>query len=139
MNDVCNFKNKINLLTDYLKEKISPVVIYLFGSAAGDSFNIESDIDLAVLTDKSISPLEFYNISTELSVLVKQDIHLVDFWEVTDLLRIEILKKGKVLFSRDESLRLENEMKALSSYIKLNEEREVVIKVKYGEDVWMSL
>ncbi len=139
MNDIYSFKNKINLLTDYLKEKISPVVIYLFGSAAGDSFNIESDIDLAVLTDKSISPLEFYNISTELSVLVKQDIHLVDFWEVTDLLRIEILKKGKVLFSRDESLRLENEMKALSSYIKLNEEREVVIKVKYGEDVWMSL
>jgi predicted nucleotidyltransferase len=139
MKNRMNIENNINLVVDYLKQRIDPAVVYLFGSAAGDCFKQESDIDLAVITDKKISPLEIYNISGDLSLIVRRDIHLVDFREITDVLRMEILKKGRVIFCKDENLRIQNEMKALSSYIKLNEEREIVIKSRYGEDVWMLL
>jgi len=140
-----NTKNRNNNETykseivDFLQSRINPVAIYIYGSFLSSRFNDESDIDIAIITPKKIDTLTLYNLSTELSFITKRDIHLVDFLSVSDVLRIEILKNKLVIFTENEEQRLFHEMNALTSYVKLNEEREMVIKARYGEAAWTLL
>jgi len=128
-----------DIIVDFFNSRLNPIVIYVYGSILGCAFNDESDIDIAVIADKKIDSYKLYDFSAELSVILKRDVHLVDFRAASDVLKIEILKKREILFCRDEDIRLYNEMNALSSYTKLNEEREIVIRAKYGEGAWMLL
>jgi len=126
-------------ISEFMKSRINPVAVYLYGSILETGFNDESDIDIAVITEKETDPLALYELSAELSVIVKRDIHLVDFLKVSDVLKIQILKNKNVILNNDDNRRLYHEMNALTSYEKLNEEREIVIKAKYGEGAWTSL
>lgn len=125
-------------IVKFLQNRLRPVAVYLYGSITGTRFNNESDIDIAVIAE-NIDSLTLHELAMELSVLVKRDIHLTDFRTATDILRMEILKQRCVIYCSDDEKRLFHEMIALSSYTKLNEEREVVIKTKYGRTPWMSL
>lgn len=128
-----------DLIIDFFNKRLNPVVIYIYGSVLGCGFNNESDIDIAVISDSIIDSTALYYLSADLSIVLKRDVNIVDFLAVSDVLKIEILKKREILFCRDDNLRLYYEMNALSSYVKLNEEREIVIRSKYGEGAWMSL
>ena len=126
-------------IAEFLQSRLNLTAIYLYGSILTKRFDDESDIDIAVITEDRIDHAVLYNIGAELSVLVKRDIHLVDFAAATDILRIEILKNKNVIFCSNDEKRLYYEMIALTSYQKLNEEREIVIKTQYGENLWNSL
>ena len=123
----------------FLQSRLNLIAVYLYGSILNTSFNQESDIDIAVITEDRIDPVNLYDIGADLSVLTKRDIHLVDFVAATDTLRIEILKNKNVIFCNNDEKRLYYEMIALTSYQKLNEERKIVIRTKYGDNVWKSL
>lgn len=127
------------IIIDFLKSRIEPVAIYIYGSILNSYFNDKSDIDIAVITGIKSSSVTLYELASELSVIVKRDIHLVDFLQVSDILRIEILKTGRLIYNGNDSRRLYHEMNALTAYEKLNEEREIAIKAKYGEEAWKSL
>lgn len=49
-------------------------------------------------------------------------------------MKVQVLKEGIVLFSKDELVKAEFEMYALSDYARLNEERANMLKDFYGED-----
>ena len=123
----------------FLKSRLDLIAVYLYGSILTSQFNDQSDIDISVISEKEVDPLALYEISAGLSVLLKRDIHLIDFVKANEVLKIEILKNKTILFDKDEEKRLYHEMNALTAYQKLNEEREVVIKTKYGEAAWRSL
>jgi predicted nucleotidyltransferase len=123
----------------FLKSRLDLIAIYLYGSIITSQFNDQSDIDISVISENDVDPLALYEISAGLSVLLKRDIHLIDFVKANEVLKIEILKNKTILFDKDEEKRLYHEMNALTAYQKLNEEREVVIKTKYGEGAWRSL
>jgi predicted nucleotidyltransferase len=127
------------MIIGFLQSRLNLIAVYLYGSILNTSFNQESDIDIAVITEDRIDPVNLYDIGADLSVLTKRDIHLVDFVAATDTLRIEILKNKNVIFCNNDEKRLYYEMIALTSYQKLNEERKIVIRTKYGDNVWKSL
>jgi predicted nucleotidyltransferase len=128
-----------NEIIGFLKSRLDLVAVYLYGSILTSQFNDQSDIDISVISEKEIDPLALYEISAGLSVLLKRDIHLIDFIKANEVLKIEILKNKTILFEKDEEKRLYHEMNALTAYQKLNEEREIVMKTKYGEAAWRSL
>ncbi|OHD10820.1 MAG: hypothetical protein A2086_15135 [Spirochaetes bacterium GWD1_27_9] len=132
-------KNIEKIILDYLLNNTKALTIYLFGSILKENFNNESDIDIAVIFDQKIPKEDLFNHSLNLGVLLKRDIDLVDFKESAVTLRIEIIKAGKVIFCENEETRLFYEMISLTEYQKLNEEREIVIKTKYGDKIWMLL
>ena len=126
-------------IIEFLQSRLDVIAIYLYGSILNKNFNDESDIDIAVITKNKTDPVKLYDIAADLSVILKRDIHLVDFVSTTDVLRIEILKNKNVILCTDDEKRLYYEMIALGSYQKLNEEREIAIRAIYGDNVWKSL
>ncbi|MCL1865609.1 MAG: nucleotidyltransferase domain-containing protein [Spirochaetes bacterium] len=126
-------------IVEFLKSGLNLIAVYLYGSILNERFDNESDIDIAVITEDKTDYVKLYEMAADLSVLIKRDVHLVDFVSATDILRIEILKNKNVIFCSNDDKRLYYEMIALTSYQKLNEEREIAIRSKYGDNVWMSL
>jgi len=124
---------------DFLINRINIIALYLFGSAVNGRFTDDSDFDIAVLSQSDVDPVRLFELSLSLGVLMRRDVHLVVFKKADTVFQAEILRNKKVLYCRDENKRIVAEMITLTQYEKLNEEREVVIRAKYGDKMWMSL
>ncbi len=74
--------------------------LYLFGSAAMDSFTDTSDMDFAVLFDESLTPLEhgdaFFALKDDLEDLFKCEIDLLSYRVVKNPIFKEELDRTKV-------------------------------------------
>lgn len=102
------------------KEKV--VFAYLFGSQISGNIGKLSDIDIAVYFDKSLSKSERFEkkikLMAELSSLFKRDdVDVVPLNDAYPLLEHRIVKQGKVIFSVDEKLRFDYEVKAVMRYL----------------------
>jgi len=117
-----NFNKEI-VLTLLKKELPSLKALYLFGSVASEQNTSTSDIDLAFLSKESISSLQRFDLSQVLAQSLNKDVDLIDLNEASEVLRFEIISKGKRLFS-DETQEVEDfEDKVYMLYIDLNENR----------------
>lgn len=121
-------KNKIQTVKEYLVKQVSPYVIYLFGSYAAGNERIDSDIDLAFLSDQSFSEYNLFMISQGLANLLDRNVDLIDLKEASTVFQAQVIGTGKVIYNEDDTQRLIFEMKVLKMYAKLNEERENIIK-----------
>jgi uncharacterized protein len=118
---------KIEQLTKALIERINPYSIYLFGSFATGLTHPNSDIDLAYLSNKTISHYERFLIAQELSNLINLDIDLIDLHEASTVFQVQIIAKGKILYCSEGEKRQRFEMVALKNYAMLNEERKGIL------------
>lgn len=77
-------------LTKDIESKISTLCVkhqvsdlYLFGSALTENFNVDSDLDLAVIFNENLSPLEhgeaFFNLLSDLEKLFKKKVDLLAY------------------------------------------------------------
>jgi uncharacterized protein len=79
-------------------------LIVLFGSQATGKVHLHSDIDLAVLKDKKLSPLEIAKLQLEfIEVLGEKNVEVVDLKQASPLLLRQIADQGKLLFEKEES------------------------------------
>ncbi len=122
-----------NIIIQILSKKMGLIAVYLFGSFVNGNFNRDSDIDIAFITKDKPDSLLLFELANELSALINRDVHLIDFKTVTTILKIQVLKKNKLIYCSDDSERLFIEMNTLSEYEKLNEERSPVLKEKLGD------
>jgi predicted nucleotidyltransferase len=58
----------------------------------------------------------------------ESDVDLVDLWSADDVLRVQVIEHGRVLYERDAEERARFEMHALSRYAHLNEERRAILE-----------
>jgi len=105
-------------------EKLSryPIVFaYLFGSEAKSQSTKLSDIDLAVFTDKNITKAERFDIrlrlTNELSATAGKRVDLIVMNDIPVQLAYEVIKHGKVIFSKDRDTLIDAEIKILSTYL----------------------
>lgn len=113
------------IIQNYFKNKNADIV-YLFGSAAREELRKDSDIDIAIVG--SYDFMELLSIKSDLEDLFKVSVDLIDFEKVDTFFQGEIVSTGIPIYSKDD-LFLENlEMKVLSMYLTLEEDREVVFK-----------
>ena len=101
--------------------------IYLFGSQASGEASAESDVDLAVLSQRKIDPIARWQLGERLAVLLGRDVDLVDLRSASAVLRVQVLDGGRLLDEQDGLGRAEFEMYALSDYARLNEERKGIL------------
>lgn len=100
----------------------TPVVLaYLFGSRAGGRVHDRSDVDVAVLLDESLSPVEQGRWQLELigrltDVWRTDDIDLVILNRAPAFLRHQVIKARHRLYVRDEAARVRFEVETMRDW-----------------------
>jgi uncharacterized protein len=122
-------ENMLFQIKKFLVEKIDPAFIIVFGSFAKQSTHQNSDIDIAFYsTDKNMTIYEIFLLAQELADNLKFEVDLVDLRAASTVFQAQIYCTGKVIYSKDDHLRRNAEMLALSMYAKLNEERKGILQ-----------
>jgi len=95
------------------------LVAYLFGSYARGLETPRSDVDIAVLlSEVPERPLEYYmSLELRLAEAFGRDVDLVFLNDAPPLLKYQVIKYGRLLFSRDERVRVMFEAKSLCEYL----------------------
>ena len=115
------------VIVEFLKDKIKPKFIYLFGSFARGEGRIDSDIDLAIYTDENINAYNLFILSNKLAFEVKRDVQIVDLKEVDTVFAAQIVGNREEIYSEDEILKANYNIRTFKNYAKLNEERKVIL------------
>lgn len=115
-------------IIEYFKNK-NIEIIYLFGSAARGELRDESDIDIAVIGNFDFNTKLDYIL--ELQDLLEKEIDFVNLEKVDTVFQAEIVSTGKCIYYKNENYKQELEMKILSKYLKLEEDREIILKSIY--------
>ncbi|MEG6568859.1 type VII toxin-antitoxin system MntA family adenylyltransferase antitoxin [Thermoanaerobacterium thermosaccharolyticum] len=118
---------QVDIIKNFLINKVEPYVIYLFGSVVNGIFRSDSDIDIAYLSDKNISGYDLFMISQELADLLKRDVDLIDLRKASTVFKAQVVGTKKIIYCNDDLRRMNFEMYALKDYAKLNEERAEII------------
>ena len=112
----------IEKIKSYLYSRDEVVTAYIFGSYTTEKVSSMSDIDIAVLLRDSVDSKEYGHIKlTITNDLIEQisfdriDIVLLDI--ASPLLSHEVLKKGMLLFSKDETMRIQYTANAIMQYL----------------------
>lgn len=97
--------------------------VYVFGSAVGGGTHTESDLDLAVLTPRPIEPVARFDLAGDLAAAVGRHVDLLDLAAASTVMRAQVIGSGHVAADPNPEARQHFEMRALSAYALLNEER----------------
>ena len=102
------------------------LVAYLFGSKARGSNTPESDTDIAVLLSEIPKEmLEYYlDLTDRISKALLDSVDLVILNNASSMLKHQVIKFGKLLYSRDLTARVEFEAKAEKEYLDFKRRRE---------------
>jgi uncharacterized protein len=102
--------------------------IYLFGSATTKFARTESDVDLAVLSQHKMAPLETWELSQKIAYVIRMDVDLIDLLQASTVLRMQIVGTGKRIYCKDKLACDVFETMVYSSYAFLNEERKEILE-----------
>ncbi|MCK8827541.1 nucleotidyltransferase domain-containing protein [Natroniella acetigena] len=120
----------IDKIKSYLLENYDVKLIYLFGSILTCNFTEESDIDIAIFVEE----LDFeqrIDMMSDLEGLVGRKVDLVNLKEVDVNFATEIIVSGENIYAMKQDFKEEYEMKVLSKYLTLEEDRRIVIEEIY--------
>ena len=85
---------------DFLRKDQNLLLVIVFGSAASGSQNSRSDIDVAVYPRKKITAGQRHQISAEIATATGRTVDLVDLSDADGGLLRQILRNGRMLFSK---------------------------------------
>jgi predicted nucleotidyltransferase len=123
--------SRIDIIKTYLIEKISPYLIYLYGSAAKGTMRKDSDVDIAFLSDTEHSAYDIFMMAQGLAGVLGRDVDLIDLKKASTVFKAQVVGTGKVIYCSDENRRMVFEMTSFKEYALLNEERQCILdKIK---------
>jgi predicted nucleotidyltransferase len=121
-----NEKEKNDVVALLRKEIPSIQAIYLFGSQADRSADAESDVDIAFLTDETVSNVRRWEIAQKLAVLCLRDVDLIDLKTANTVLRFYVVATGERLYGKGYEVDL-FETVSFSAYLRFKEERKAIV------------
>jgi len=122
---------KIEIIKNILSDALAPSLIYIFGSISKDKVRKDSDIDIAILTDRQIDEYKLFILSQKLADTLKKEVDLVDLKKASTVFKVQIIKTGKLIYNSDNLRKMYFQMRAMRDYALLNEERmEIINKIK---------
>ncbi len=115
------------LIIDTLKQEIPKLqALYLFGSQNDGSATKKSDVDIAYLSQKTLTSLERWDVSKKLASLLSLDVDLIELSTTNTILRYEILSTADRIYG--EGYEVESfETLAYSFYLRFKEERQPIV------------
>ncbi len=90
-------------ILEVAKSKTEIAAIYLFGSAAVGRLTPESDIDLGILFEQKPSAIELVQLQEEFTNTLAVQADIVDLDAASPILRMQVLKNGIRIFTRNET------------------------------------
>ena len=130
-------KEKQEQIINYLINKVNCYAIIIFGSYARNAERPDSDLDIAIKTDKKLTSMDIFNLQNELGELIKIDeVDLIDLSvEMSDGFRYEILMNGILIYCTNEYEFDLYKLRMFREYLELNESRqEILRKIKGSEE-----
>jgi len=89
-------------LVEAIRATIPQVLaVYAFGSRANANANVESDLDLAVLTAGYAEPLRLWELSGELAEIAGCPVDLLDMRAASTVMQYQILQSGCRLWGEE--------------------------------------
>ncbi|MFA5348933.1 MAG: nucleotidyltransferase domain-containing protein [Candidatus Paceibacterota bacterium] len=119
MNQSKEQKHIIKQIESVSKKRKEIILSYLFGSFAMGTTNRSSDVDIAIYLDsKKVKDLFDARLMLikEFSQALKKDVDVVILNTTKPFLKYVIIKEGKLVFQRDEGLKIDFEVKTLNEY-----------------------
>jgi uncharacterized protein len=110
-----------------LINNLSPKLIYIFGSITTNRVRKDSDVDIAILTDKKIDEYQLYMISQQLADDLKREVDIVDLKRASTVFKAEVLRNGKLIYNSDSQEKMHFQLGVLQDYVFLNERRREII------------
>lgn len=114
---------RISKAVEHLARKEPIALAYLHGSYANERADRESDIDIAIVADSSLSREERFDLRlralgslSEILHLDLESIDLVVLQDATILLQYNAMRKGIRIFERDRSERIQYELRVEQEY-----------------------
>lgn len=102
-------------------KKYPAILAYIFGSETKGRSGPLSDIDIAVLVDKSLNKSELFDLrlrlSNKLSAITNKRVDLVILNNAPVQLAFEVIKNGKLICRTDNSIKVDFEHMILSKYL----------------------
>lgn len=102
--------------------------IYRYGSAGSIYERQDSDIDIAILSSHVVPFQEIVKLAATLMDLTGRDIDLHDLRKLPVTLRVQIVIQGKRIYCTDRVAAEIYDTYTLSDYVRLNEERQLILK-----------
>ncbi len=106
-----------------LKSKILGDIstMYLFGSQAKGKARSDSDIDIGVLLNENIPEKKYFDLKLDLigefsGIFNRNDIDVVILNNAPNILAMNVISEGKVIFSKDKKLRVAFECDVMRQY-----------------------
>ena len=100
---------------------------YVFGSYGTPSFGPESDVDIAVsFAPRRLASKEFFALASDLEDVAGRKVDLADLLVCDPILRMQVLRRGRVIFVRDARALSEFRMKTPSLYFDVKISRRAV-------------
>lgn len=123
---------RIDLLTEFLKEDSNTIFAYLFGSLAKKRKKPLSDVDLGVYV-KSIKKLDYLSLYNKISRILRTDeIDLVVLNTAPISLTGRILQNRKILIDKDPFLRHQYESRILREFFDFSIREREILQRRYG-------
>lgn len=88
------------LIKSFFKDRRNVQLVFLFGSYASKQMKTSSDVDIGVLFNKIPSVYEMNELKENLSGIVKRDIDLVALNNASPIIKMQVIKKGIMVFQR---------------------------------------
>lgn len=109
-------------LTIFFRSEKRVSVAYLFGSHAKQTQTTQSDIDIAILLSETPKKLlEYYlHLTDKLSKMLGDQVDLIILNDAPPLLKHQVIKNGKTVYTRSEEARITFEARAQSEYLDFN-------------------
>lgn len=124
------------VIVAYLQKKFQPILIIRFGSCMTGKTHENSDQDIAFLLDAaSLRPDDYtlFMAAQELADALGQEVDLVNLGKASTVFAMQIIVKGKIIYTADTHQKNLFFMKTYKEYSRLNEERAEILAIWGGQ------
>lgn len=120
---------------EYIKKEGNIKAAYLFGSYADNTYDENSDIDIAVIYNHDMDEYDHAGKSIDVSILFgNTPVDYIDLEKTNISLQFEILKKGKVIYSTDDNYLIDFTRRVQELYIEMDYTRKKYINYVLREE-----
>jgi predicted nucleotidyltransferase len=89
------------IVINYFRKNKTALLVFHFGSSLTGPIIASRDVDLGVLFAEEVDPFYLASMKEELSLLLKKEVDVVVLNGASPIIRMQVLKKGRLLFARD--------------------------------------
>jgi len=120
------------IIIETLESAVSPTAVYLFGSHNSGTARPDSDIDVAYIADRHLTPYERFTLAGQLAELLHTDVDLIDLSDASTVMQMQIVSQGSVIHCVNVPARQSFVLRTYKMYARLNEERQAILR-KYTQ------